>query len=50
MSGRPPAEQLVTDLSSLATAVVNGVPAVHLDPSHDSVAFTSVEHTPAAAA
>jgi glycine dehydrogenase len=38
----------VTDLSSLATAVVNGVPAVHLDPSHDSVAFTSVEHTPAA--
>lgn len=38
----------MTDLSSLATAVVNGVPAVHLDPSHDSVAFTSVEHTPAA--
>lgn len=38
----------MTDLSSLHTAVMNGVPAVRLDPSHDSVAFTSVEHTPAA--
>ncbi|MBO3101060.1 aminomethyl-transferring glycine dehydrogenase [Cellulomonas sp. zg-ZUI168] len=29
-------------------AVVNGVPALHLDPSTDAVALTRVEHTPAA--
>ena len=43
-----PAEQPVTDLSQLDDAVVNGVPAIHLDTLSDAVPFTSVEHTPAA--
>ncbi len=38
----------MTDLSQLHDAVLNGVPAVHLDTRSDAVPFTSVEHTPAA--